>query len=111
MKFHVNALKHKYKDSVLHHHVLEHHPGHTLDEDDFIFRVTGRDSRPLVRQCREGVALSNILDAMKQGDKVNLMNSKSEFMQPGVVHRTFSRILAADKGPVDFGLGSQQRKF
>ena len=37
-----------------------------------------------------GGLLAVTLEAIKQGDKVKLLNSKSEFLQAGVVSRQFS---------------------
>ena len=94
MKFHTDTLRRKTKESVLYKHQLEHHPGMTLTQDDFLFRVTGRFGRAITRQCQEGIFINHALDAVKQGDRVVLMNSKSEFLQPGVVERSFKGVLA-----------------
>ena len=65
-----------------------------MKKEDFIFKVEGRFSRAIERQCHEGLAISHALAAIKQGDRVILMNSKNEFLQPGVVHRSFNGVLA-----------------
>ena len=90
---HLEALQKKTKDSVMHKHALEFHPGKALTKHDFKFEVEGQFSRAIVRQCQEGVSLSRALEAKRQGLQVEIMNSKNEFLQPGVVTRRFSGLL------------------
>ena len=81
-----------------------------MKKEDFIFKVEGKFSRAIGRQCHEGLAISHALDAIKQGDRVILMNSKNEFLQPGVVHRTFTGVLATSNA-AEPGLRSSRESF
>ena len=92
-KFHVNALQNKYKDSVLYKHCIASHPGMSLTADDFTMEIVSVDRRNIVRQCREGVTIEKALVAVRQGPRLELLNSKSKFLQPGTVTRQFSRVL------------------
>ena len=65
-----------------------------MTSEDFRMEVTGHFSRPIARQSQEGVALSAALKARDQGEEVELMNSRNDFLQPGVVQRRFSGILS-----------------
>ena len=74
-------------------HAREFHPGKTISEEDFVPEVLGHHSRPIVRQSQEGVSLSRALEAKRQGLNIEIMNSKNEFLQPGVVTRRYSGLL------------------
>ena len=71
-------------------HAKKDHPGIKMKAEDFRMEITGRFSREIARQCQEGIAISKALDAIGQGLDVELLNSKSEFLQSGVVTRRFS---------------------
>ena len=93
-KFHIDALKKKSKKSVLYKHNIEQHPDLHLTEDDFKMVILGGSGRPVVRQCQEGILIQRALEAAEQGQRLQLLNSKSEFLQPGTVGRSFSGILS-----------------
>ena len=56
--------------------------------------IEGNYSRPVLRQSQEGVALANTIKEIKEGAKVVLMNSKREFIQPGVVRPVFGALVS-----------------
>ena len=93
LKFHLEAFRKKTKDSIMFKHAREFHPGKTISEEDFVPEVLGQYSRPIVRQSQEGVSLSRALEARRQGINMEIMNSKNEFLQPGVVTRRYSGLL------------------
>ena len=78
---------------MLYKHCITSHPGMSLTVDDFSMEIVSVDRRNVVRQCREGVSIEKALVAVRQGWGVELLNSKSEFHQPGVVTRRYSSLL------------------
>ena len=90
----MDALRLRTVDSVLFKHQLKMHPGTRLSPGDFKVEATGRFPRPIARQCQEGVALSKALADKNKGVAVEILNSKMEFLQPGVVSRQFSSLLS-----------------
>ena len=94
MKFHMDALRLRTMDSVLYKHQMKMHPGTWLSPWDFKVEVSGRFLRPIVRQCQERVALAKALDDKNKGVAIEIINSKMEFLQPGVVSRQFSSLLS-----------------
>ena len=55
-------------------------------------KLTGTFSRPVARLAQEGTMISRALKAQKQGLKIELLNSKREFYQAGLVSPKFGRI-------------------
>ena len=90
----MDALRLKLTETVLYKHQQKMHQGTRLTPEDFRVEITGQYSRPIVRQCQEGVALAKALEAKQKGGAVEILNSKMEFLQPGVVTRQFSALLS-----------------
>ena len=50
--------------------------------------------RPILRQSMEGCLISRAIKARDRGDPIIIMNSKKEFLQPGVIRPSFTPLLA-----------------
>ena len=87
--FHLDGLRKQSANSVLHNHNLDHHPNHKMTSDDFAMVVEGNYARAILRQSQEGVAIATSIREKEVGESVVVMNSKREFMQPGVVRPMF----------------------
>ena len=86
-------------------HQQEHHPELKMTMKDFRMTVEGSFSRPLLRQSMEGVSLARAIKVRDSvAPEILIMNSKKEFMQPGVINPSFSPVLEA-------GERQKQRKF
>ena len=94
IKNHMNALRRNSVDSVLMKHQEKFHPGTRMEPGDFRVDISGKYPRPILRQCQEGVALAKALEIKNQGGPVEILNSKMEFLQPGVVSRQFKALLS-----------------
>ena len=86
----MEGLERKKTDNVLYEHALKFHPEGTLKATDFTMKVTGTFPRPLMRLCQEGLAISSALDRRDRGERVEVLNSKKEFLQPGTVKQKFT---------------------
>ena len=63
---------------------------------DFRMTLDGSFSRPLLRQSMEGVALARAIRVRdSRCHEILIMNSKMEFMQPGVINPAFAPVLEA----------------
>ena len=71
-------------------HLAEQHPAYRGDPDSIIFSVTNTGPKPLLRQIREAVKISNT-----NPDQV--MNSRSEYIRP-VIQRLTHTDLIPDRG-------------
>ena len=72
---------------------------------DFKMTLEGSFSRPLLRQSMEGTALARAIRIRDSGcHQILIMNSKMEFMQPGVISPAFAPVLEA-------GHAKKQGKF
>ena len=102
---HVNGLRDRRRDSVLHQHAVLHHPHQPLDKRDFRLEVTSQHKTPLSRQAEEGIRImlelantdrkpSNRKEGGESYKELVLLNSKSEFHQPLGGIRTFTKYLS-----------------
>ena len=66
-----------------------------MEGKDFIMTVEANFTRPILRQSLEGVAIARTIKARDNGDRVILVNSKREFVQPGVVRPVFSPLVGS----------------
>ena len=71
-------------------HLAEQHPAYRGDPDSIIFSVTNTGPKPLLRQIREAVKISNT-----NPDQV--INSRSEYIRP-VIQRLTHTDLIPDRG-------------
>ena len=95
-KQHLSALRRKQQDSALLKHIEDCHEGDgEMDERDFVMKTIRNHRRPLSRQSHEGLLLEHAVKDIESGEKLLLMNSKSEFFQPGVVRPAYRQ------GPVE----------
>ena len=92
-KQHQDALRRKQPDSVLYRHILDCHEGQEreMTRDDFRMTTANIHRRPLTRQCEEGLELEHAVRNVEGGARMLLLNSKSEFYQPGVVRPAFGQ--------------------
>ena len=91
--FHLKGLENKSNKSVLYNHQEEHHPGLRMQKKDFRMTVESTFTRPILRQSCEGISLSNTIKARDLGAPFTVMNSKMEFLQPGVIRPSFAPLL------------------
>ena len=61
---------------------------------DFKMTITGVHKRPLERLSKEGTAIGRAVSEREKGERIVIMNSKSEFHQPGQVKATYGRLLS-----------------
>ena len=61
-----------------------------MDRKDFRMRVEETFAWPVLRQAFEGCAINWSLDLRNMGARLELLNSKSEFNQPGTVRPQMS---------------------
>ena len=98
---HWTGLENRSKNSVLHHHSTEVHggPSHQLHPKDFVMSVVQSHRSNLSRQVQEGTIISGQLAARDRERKLKIeqprqiLNSKTEFNQPGTVQPRASKIL------------------
>ena len=79
-------------DSPLFIHNAQEHPNLNMTMNDWRMAVTGVYSRPILRQCREGLSITRALEERELGAKVELLNSKKEFIQPGTIRQKFASL-------------------
>ena len=91
--FHQDGLRNQNPENPLHKHNLECHPGGRLSWRDFIMTLRGCFNRPLLRQSQEGQLIGQAVHHKAGGENLILLNSKSEFFQPGVVKESYKRLL------------------
>ena len=91
-KNHIDGLKSRRPDNILFQHERDSHPNRRLEREDFIMKVTGSFSRPVVRLSQEGAMIAQAIRAKKQGQHLDLLNSKREFNQAGIVSPKFGRL-------------------
>ena len=91
--FHLEGLKKKNPQSVLYNHQLEMHPGVEMSMKDFTMSLEATFWLPILSQSMEGVALSRAVRNRDQGAPITILNSKMEFLQPGVIRPSFSPVL------------------
>ena len=78
---HVNLMKKKKENSVLHKHI---ETKHTVDEEvEFEMKLAGSFKTPLQRIVNEGVRIS-------RRDEKQLMNTKIEFFKPSVKRKSMA---------------------
>ena len=65
-----------------------------MDHKDFTMTITGVHKRPVERLSQEGSAIGRAVGDRERGKRVIIMNSKSEFHQPGQVKATYGRLLS-----------------
>ena len=82
---HLRGLETKSQKSVLYCHQEEHHPGLRMKMGDFKMSVDETFRRPILRQSWEGTTLSRAIKARDLGAPLIILNSKTEFLQPGVI--------------------------
>ena len=92
-KQHLSAFRRSQQDSALVKHVQDCHQGEEeeMDEDDFVMKTVQTHRRPLTRQCQEGLLLEHSVRNIQDGARIKLLNSKSEFFQPGVVRPSYGQ--------------------
>ena len=98
---HWTGLERRAKQSVLHQHSADVHGGqnHQLHPEDFAMSVVQSHRSSLPRQVQEGTIISNQLKLRDREVKCKVdqprlvLNSKTEFNQPGMVQPRASRIL------------------
>ena len=89
-KSHLEALRTGAADSVLHGHNLTFHPEGSMSMRDFQMSIISNHHRPIMRQCQEGLEIAHIMrESEARGRRIILMNSKSQFYQPGVVRARY----------------------
>ena len=88
-KNHLEGLRNKNTDNVLYQHERNSHPNRRMTKEDFVMKLTGSFSRPVVRLSQEGTMISRAVKAQKQGLDLELLNSKREFYQAGVINPKF----------------------
>ena len=86
-------MRKKSPKSVLYNHQQEMHPDVEMQMSDFVMNLEGSYRLPIQRQSREGVNLSRIIKARDMGIDINVLNSKMEFMQPGVIKPSYAPVL------------------
>ena len=90
---HLEGLERKKADNVLFTHQVDFHPLEKLTMKDFTMTTVASYSRPTVRQSREGVEIGRTIRDIGKGCAKYLMNSKREFIQPGIVRTSPSPLL------------------
>ena len=88
-KNHLEGLRNRNPENVLYQHERDHHPTTRLEKEDFEMKLTGSFTRLVVRLTQVGAMISRALKAQKQGLEINLLNSKREFNQAGVINPKF----------------------
>ena len=89
-RYHLEGLASKNPGNVLYCHNLEFHPDSTMSMRDFVMTNEANFDRPILRQSREGVAIANSMRDRDRGFPIIIMNSKKEFLHPGVIRTTFT---------------------
>ena len=65
---------------------------------DFTMEVTGTFTRPIVRLSQEGVLIAHAIKARDLGMGLELLNSKREFYQAGLINPRYGGLF---RGPDD----------
>ena len=89
---HQEGLAKKDPESVLHNHNISRHPSINMTKDDFRMVVDETFSRPVMRQAYEGIQINNTLNMIDLGAPVELLNSKAEFHQTGLVRPRMAKL-------------------
>ena len=80
----------------LYDHALICHPDTRLEIKDFTMECTGVHRRPTERLMAEGLRIQALLDQQKTGEKpgnkVIIMNSKTNYHQPGIISQENRRL-------------------
>ena len=93
---HLQGLERNKPNNVLVKHNDLYHGGKEGKVEDFRMSLLAGYRRPICRQSREGIEIQSTLNLQKQlGHRdVIIMNSRSDFNQPGVVRSTHAPLLA-----------------
>ena len=92
MDQHLEGLRKKDPEIVLHNHNLERHPDIEMTRKDFRMVVKETFARPVMRQAYKGIRIKDTLDLVAMGALVVLLNSKAEFHQPGLVRPKMTKL-------------------
>ena len=81
-------------DNVLHHHHQDQHRETVMDLMDWEWTTLGGHRTALERQSSEGVQIQEELQLQKlnRGGQRQILNSRNDFNQPGVVHTLCQKI-------------------
>ena len=60
--------------------------------DDFVMTVVNNHLRPIVRQSEEGLLIGETVRRKEMGDRIVLMNNKTQFYQPGIVRASYGPV-------------------
>ena len=60
---------------------------------EYKMSVTGVFPRPVLRQAQEGTLIGRAIEDIQCGQRLVLLNSKSEFNQPGQVKAKYGKLL------------------
>ena len=77
---------------MLYNHNIERHPNIEMTWDKFKMVVEETFSRPVMRQAFEGIQINNTLNLIDMGAPMELLNSKAEFHQPGLVRPKMTKL-------------------
>ena len=66
-------------------HSKPHHKDTPLQQQDFQMDITGQYRAPIRRVIAEGIKISAEIERRDKGESVTLLNSKTDFNQPGQV--------------------------
>ena len=93
---HLQGLERNKQNNVLVKHNSLYHGGKAGKVEDFRMTMQSGYRWPISRQSREGLEIQATLDLQKSmgSSKVIIMNSRSDFHQPGVVRSTHAPLLA-----------------
>ena len=92
-QFHLRGLSNRSQKSVLFTHQEEVHPGLNMRMEDFRMTVESTYRRAILRQSSEGISITRGIRARDLGMPIRIMNSKTEFHQPGIIRPAFTPLL------------------
>ena len=92
--FHLRALAAGKEDSPLCAHNTEAHPQQKMTYKDWKMEITGNYSRAILRQSKEGISISGAIKERDRGARIQILNSKKEFIQPGTIAPKFGQLFA-----------------
>ena len=89
---HLEGLRKKDPENVMYNHNIERHPDIEMTRDHFKMVVEETFSRPIMCQAFEGIQINNTLNLINMGAPMELLNSKAEFHQPGLVRPKMTKL-------------------
>ena len=83
---HSRDLRNKQQGTPLSDHVEDCHKDSNISINDFTMKIMPKNSKPINRLISEGIFIQQAVELKSTGAKINILNSKSDFHQPGLTN-------------------------